>query len=167
MEINKGGCFGFIVGFFILSPLLTQIGLGSLRGTFNYAIHGIIGMGVSILVGYFFAWLDKKSKKMKRTKTSYKGIDFDKFISDKEGHAVSCIDEDRIILKGKPKISICKNQQKFGDEVEISLICHKDNGFKKEKRNKSVWNVLEIYLPIDQALEMFNGVISQLEAYKK
>jgi len=104
---------------------------------------------------------------MRIEKTSYGGIDFDKFISDKEATAVSCIGDERIILKGKPKISICKNQMKFGDEVEISLISHKDHNFKKETRNKSDWNVMEIYMPIKEAKEILSATLKKLEEIKE
>jgi len=104
---------------------------------------------------------------MKIEKTFYGGIEFDKFISEQDATAVSCIGDERIIIKGKPKISICQNQIKFGTEVEISLIAHKDHEFKKEVRNKSDWNVVEIYMPIDEAKEILKATLKKLEEIEK
>jgi len=52
MKFNQGSCLGFLIGFFILSPLLQGILGGSLRMIFNASVNGIIGVGLAILFGF-------------------------------------------------------------------------------------------------------------------
>lgn len=99
---------------------------------------------------------------MRKEKNNHGSIDFDKYISEKDGTGVCAIGDKRLIIKGKPKISICKNQDKFGDELEISLIAHKDKKVEKEARNNSKWNVIDIYFPLEEGKEIIKALYEQL-----
>ena len=54
MKFDQGSCLGFLIGFFILSPLLQGIIGGSARMIINACMDGIIGVGLAIAFGYFF-----------------------------------------------------------------------------------------------------------------
>ena len=54
MKFDRGSCLGFLVGFFVLSPLLQGIIGGSMRMIINSCMNGIIGIGMAILFGLWF-----------------------------------------------------------------------------------------------------------------
>lgn len=82
--------------------------------------------------------------------TEHNGIISTEFNSVNEENAVCCINDKRIILRAKPKIRVCKNQYKFGDELEIGVFVHKNNLIKEEIRNKSNWNSISIYFKLEE-----------------
>jgi len=54
MKFDQGSCVGFVLGYFILSPLLLGLVSGNLRLIFNTCVDGIVGVGLAIAFGYFF-----------------------------------------------------------------------------------------------------------------
>jgi len=62
MKFDRATAIGVILGFFVLSPVIIMIVQGSLRWTFNYAVNGIIGMTVAIIIGFLFGWIGGKQK---------------------------------------------------------------------------------------------------------
>lgn len=63
MTLHKNAMIGALIGWFILSELVRALSSGSIKLIFNVAVDGIIGVGLSIALGYFFGWVDKKWQK--------------------------------------------------------------------------------------------------------
>ena len=54
MKFDQGSCLGFLIGFFVLSPLLQGIIGGSARMIINASMDGIIGIIGAIIFGLLF-----------------------------------------------------------------------------------------------------------------
>jgi len=99
--------------------------------------------------------------KMKKV-TERNGIISTEFSSEKEEDGTCCIRDKRIVLRAKPKIRICKNQYKFGDQLEVGIFLHKDKIIKEETRNDSEWNSISIYFNLEEGKKIIKELYEEL-----
>lgn len=99
---------------------------------------------------------------MKKQINKHNGIIYEKFISSEKSDGVCAINNERIVLNGTPKMTICKNQYKFGDQLEVSVIAPKGTIIKKEKRNNSNWDVITIYFSLEEGRKIIEELNKKL-----
>jgi len=103
---------------------------------------------------------------MEKIINNHNGIEYTHFRGT-NGYGVMCIGESRFKIIGVPKFAICKGQKKFGDEMEVSVITDKSNGFTQEKRNNSKWNVVEIYFSLEEGKKIVKALYEELFGEKQ
>lgn len=73
--------------------------------------------------------------------------------------AVITIGEQKVHLKGQAKFNIIRQSWKFADELQMGIFCDKGEPIKREIRNPSQYNRVEIVgLPLEIGLKIFDKI---------
>ena len=94
------------------------------------------------------------------------GVHYTHLEAEAEGIGASHIGKDKVILLGRPKISITKGSYKFGRELQFSVCAHKAAGAAASKRNPSEWNTIEICIPLEVGRRLIEETYKELVEYE-
>ena len=88
----------------------------------------------------------------------HNGAIYEHFRSSSEAAGVCSFGDERYIYKGKPTFTILTNSYKFNKEIQLGICVPKSAVIKKEKRNNSPWQVIEINMNYEAAKELLTAV---------
>ena len=98
---------------------------------------------------------------IRRIKSQDKGVKYTHFRSEQPVDGVCALGESKVVIHGKPKITIMENSYKYGPQIQFSVICPK-NILKQQGRNYSDWNVVEINVSFSEGKEMIRQAYLEL-----
>jgi len=91
----------------------------------------------------------------------HKGVNYVNIVSEKNREAVCAMGGSRLVIQGKPNITLMKGSWKFGEQVQFGLFCPKGS-IKKECRNESRWDIIEIDMPVEEGKELIRAAYNIL-----
>ncbi len=95
-----------------------------------------------------------------------KGATFHNIVTLPNKNAVTAYEDTRITMSGNFRISLVENSWKYGTEVQVRIYSKHKPAVTNRCENKG-WNVTEIFLPKEEALQAFKETIKYIEGKEK